>query len=186
MQFLLLVLTLLIPLNLSERVQRVRSVTCGSSLKSVKDPFCQLKSSRQDTLVTLSMTLLRKISDGVISYKVDRVSTYELKTLLDLKDVQICSFIESGKFLSSVPIVGNLFNYVKNFKTNILEVCTSIQKIYLTNLSFNGFEMAKLFPAGTYVTYITFYDFSDKNIYSVNTTIANVPTKTIKKTKNKI
>jgi hypothetical protein len=106
MQFLLLVLTLLIPLNLSERVQRVRSVTCGSSLKSVKDPFCQLKSSRQDTLVTLSMTLLRKISDGVISYKVDRVSTYELKTLLDLKDVQICSFIESGKFLSSVPIVG--------------------------------------------------------------------------------
>lgn len=148
----------------SEKYVRIRAVGCHSSLKSVKDQKCFIKSSKADVLLTFSANLLRKMPNSRLAYQVDRISDSAGRTnVLTLQDIPICKIFE-GLSSSPFPIFKNVIDLIKKASGNLMEGCSTIGKIEMKNFTFKGFK--SIVPIGFYSHQSRIFDDEDSNISS--------------------
>jgi hypothetical protein len=158
----------------TETYLRVRSVTCGSSMKTVVDLKCFLRSTKTDACVNVQCLKKRKTKDANWAFRIERISGDYSNKILDVKDISICPILEGVK-KSSIPFIQHMVDYVRKKDTNFLDFC-SIENstLYANNVSLKDFTMAKFLPLGLYAIYHRFYDNFDNQIFASNGTLSNI------------
>lgn len=165
--------------NSQTKLIRIRSIICSSSLKSVKDPTCIIKSTRQDVLLTMKVTLLRKCPAVRIALDTYRISSYDIRShALKLDDIPICRIVR-GASSSPFPAFQNAIDGLKKFDTNAFEACSTKQTLYLNNFSTKGHQ--SIFPPGFYASNAKFFDDIDENILNVSLNFSVMMTRKPKK-----
>jgi hypothetical protein len=158
---------------------RIRKVKCTSSMKSIKDQICYIKSNPKDVLWTTSFFLTRNISDAKLRHLLGRISSTKdpdkVIQMFDVKDIAICDIVKKVK-ASPFPLLGYLVEYIRQFKSNLLDACTEFNlKIELNNFTYkNGFTMSNIFPLGIYFNSMHFYNDFDENIFNLSLTVSNI------------
>lgn len=152
---------------------RIRGIRCSSSLKSVKDPHCVIKSSKKDVLLSFSFVLLRKILDGKLHFKLDFGSTPP-RSLFDFEELSICQILKGAKS-SPIPFIQHVIDYLKKFQSNLFDACSEQNlKIEMNNFTYKEFTITDKFPVGLYYNHFKFFDQNDENIFTLNLNCSNI------------
>lgn len=168
----LFILTFLIVIS-GEMLLRIRSLNCKSSMKTIKNLTCIIRSTKKDVFVSYGFELLRKVPNGKLSFKVDRVTDSTENNVLNVENSPICEIIEGAK-TSPFPLYQSFIDHMKKFKTNIFDVCSKAGKIELKNFTFKNFHMMSILPPGLYKSSYNFFDENDDKIWFVNQTVSHI------------
>lgn len=152
---------------------RIRGVKCSSSMKSAENPICFIKSNKKDVLMTLKFKLTRKVNDAKLDYRIDRITSNSVLNVFNLEAIHICSVLAGAK-ASPFPIVQYIIDYLKQFKSNLFEACSTTNLIEINNFTYKDFTMCSMFPLGQYFNFFKFFDDVDNNIYTLNLTTSNI------------
>lgn len=96
-----------------------------------------------------------------MNYRKSLSGTYE--SIIALPNIEGCKIVQG---MSTIPIVDFLKKSLE-FGGNMVESCSSIGEMTLSNLTFENSTLIKLWPDGEFKTRFLFFDELDDNIYNV-------------------
>jgi hypothetical protein len=159
---------------------RQRKLECSSSLKTIQNQTCFIKSfKRGDPVISGSLVLKRTLTDVKVKHirlevLLGSLETFQLfhavyrknsdnkfMTIYSLAEVPVCRVLAGLKI---VPVLEILLKDIRTIAPDLLNICSKTKEIKAMNLSCSRSVFVSRLPVGEYKAEFRLFDEEDDNI----------------------